>query len=92
MVSLPEDKGGHKNKHTHLISCEFPKTIYVFDGWAADQGPHFREYFYETLLPGFKKQGKTVIAVTHDDRYFHVADRVIKLEYGQITDNINISQ
>jgi hypothetical protein len=58
------------------------KPIYVFDEWAADQDPHFRQYFYETLLPSFKKQGKTVIAVTHDDRYFHVADQVIQLEYG----------
>lgn len=51
------------------------RPIYVFDEWAAEQDPHFRRYFYETLLPQFKTQGKTVIAVTHDDRWFHVADR-----------------
>ncbi|MBF0102922.1 MAG: cyclic peptide export ABC transporter [Desulfobacterales bacterium] len=60
------------------------KPIYVFDEWAADQAPHFREYFYNTLLLSFKKEGKTVIAVTHDDRFFHVADRVYKLDYGQL--------
>ncbi len=60
------------------------KPIYVFDEWAAEQDPQFRRYFYETLLPEFKAQGKTVIAVTHDDRWFHVADRVLKMEYGQI--------
>jgi putative ATP-binding cassette transporter len=31
-----------------------------------------------------KKRGKTVIAATHDDKYFHVADRVLKMEYGKI--------
>ncbi len=60
------------------------KPVYIFDEWAADQDPHFREYFYMTLLPEFREQGKTVIAVTHDDQYFHVADRVLRMEYGQL--------
>jgi len=60
------------------------RPIYMFDEWAADQDPEFREYFYKTLLPTFKDQGKTVIAVSHDDRYFHAADRVIRLEYGRL--------
>jgi ABC-type Na+ transport system ATPase subunit NatA len=68
--------------HNAVNAIMEDKPIYVFDEWAADQDPHFRHYFYETLLPSFKKQGKTVIAVTHDDRYFHVADQVILLEYG----------
>jgi len=59
------------------------RPVYVFDEWAADQDPHFRRYFYKTLLPAFKAEGKTVLAVTHDNRYFHVADRVIGLDYGQ---------
>jgi ABC-type siderophore export system, fused ATPase and permease components len=45
-----------------------------------------REFFYTHLLPSFKAQGKTVIAVTHDDRFFHVADRLIHLEYGKISE------
>ncbi len=60
------------------------RPIYVFDEWAAEQDPEFRRYFYEILLPGFKAQGKTVIAITHDDRWFHVADQVLKMENGQI--------
>jgi ABC-type siderophore export system fused ATPase/permease subunit len=36
------------------------------------------------MLQDLKKAGKTVIAVSHDDRYFHVADRVLYMEYGQL--------
>ncbi|HHC25717.1 MAG TPA: hypothetical protein ENK58_09985, partial [Desulfobacterales bacterium] len=32
----------------------------------------------------YKARGKTVIAVRCDDRYFHVANRMIRLEYGQV--------
>jgi multidrug/microcin transport system ATP-binding/permease protein len=70
------------------------KPILVLDEWAADQDPHFRKYFYENLLPKLRKEGKTIIAVTHDDAYFKHADRIIKFDYGQIimdkkvTDNV----
>ena len=60
------------------------KPIYVFDEWAAEQDPAFRAYFYLQLLPALKAQGKTVLAVTHDDRYFHAADRLLKMEYGKL--------
>jgi putative pyoverdin transport system ATP-binding/permease protein len=46
----------------------------------------FRLVFYLRLLPELKRRGKTVIAITHDDRYFASADRVIKLEEGKIVD------
>lgn len=58
--------------------------VYMFDEWAADQDPYFRKYFYEILLPTLKAQGKTIVAITHHDQYFHVADRIIKMEYGQL--------
>jgi len=64
------------------------KEIIVFDEWAADQDPHFRQYFYEVVLARLKAQGKTVLAVTHDDRYWHLADRVIKMEYGAIVEEV----
>ncbi|MDM8523996.1 cyclic peptide export ABC transporter [Desulfococcaceae bacterium HSG8] len=60
------------------------KPVYVLDEWAADQDPRFRKYFYEELLPQLKKSGKTIIAVSHDDSYFHLADRMLKLEDGRI--------
>ena len=60
------------------------RPLYLFDEWAADQDPEFKAVFYLELLPMLKAEGKTIIAITHDDRYFHLADRIIKLESGQI--------
>ncbi|MGH8547624.1 MAG: cyclic peptide export ABC transporter [Methylococcales bacterium] len=60
------------------------RPVYVFDEWAADQDPVFKKIFYTELLPDLQARGKTVLVITHDDRYFHVADRCVKLDYGQI--------
>lgn len=61
------------------------RQIYVFDEWSADQDPEFREQFYRKIVPELRDQGKTIIAITHDDRYWPTADRLIKLDYGKIT-------
>ena len=78
---------GQRKRLALIVSLLEDKPIYIFDEWAADQDPHFRGYFYETLLPYLKNQGKLIIAVSHDDRYFHIADRLIKMEYGHIIYN-----
>jgi putative ATP-binding cassette transporter len=62
------------------------RQIYVFDEVAADQDPGFRKYFYEEVLIELKNQGKTIIVVSHDDRYFHVADRVVKMDFGIVVE------
>ncbi len=77
---------GQRKRLALLVTFLEDKEIYIFDEWAADQDPHFRDFFYEQLLQNLKKQGKTVIAVTHDDRYFHCADRVLKMDYGKFID------
>jgi ABC-type siderophore export system, fused ATPase and permease components len=60
------------------------RPFYLFDEWAADQDPQFKAVFYEQLLPELRSRGKTVLVISHDDRYFHLADRVLKLENGSI--------
>lgn len=62
------------------------RPIMMFDEWAADQDPTFRRIFYDRILPDLKAQGKTLIVVSHDDRFFHVADHVITLKDGKIVD------
>lgn len=74
---------GQRKRLALVVSLLEKKPICLFDEWAADQDPEFRNFFYEHILPDLKRQGKTVFAATHDDRYFHVADRVLKLEYGK---------
>lgn len=56
----------------------------VFDEWAADQDPLFKEVFYCEVLPELKRMGKAVLVITHDDRYFHLADRLVRLESGKL--------
>jgi ABC-type siderophore export system fused ATPase/permease subunit len=56
----------------------------MLDEWAADQDPSYRRMFYHELLPELRALGKTIICVSHDDRYFALADRVIQMDGGRI--------
>ena len=67
--------GGQRKRVALMVSLLEDKPLYIFDEWAADQDPQFRRKFYREILPEMKRAGKTVIAVTHDDQYFDVADR-----------------
>ena len=74
-----------QRKRLALVSAYLEdRQVYVFDEWAADQDPAFKRVFYTELLPDLKQRGKTVVIITHDDAYFHYADRVIKLEDGRL--------
>ena len=60
------------------------KPLLILDEWAADQDPGFRRKFYEVILPALKQSGIAVVAATHDDRWFHVADRHVRLFEGRL--------
>lgn len=77
---------GQRKRLAFISAILDNKQIYIFDEWAADQDPGFRKHFYEVLLPDLRQQGKTIIAVTHDDKYFSTADRVLKMDEGQLVD------
>jgi len=81
-ITNPQLSTGQRKRLALVLSLLEDKPIHLFDEWAADQDPGFRKLFYEVLLPELKAQGKAVIAATHDDHYFHCADRVLKMEYG----------
>ncbi|MFJ4153185.1 cyclic peptide export ABC transporter [Pseudomonas sp. NPDC089752] len=60
------------------------RPVLVFDEWAADQDPAFRRVFYTELLPDLKRLGKTIIVISHDDRYFDVADQLVRMAPGRV--------
>lgn len=86
MMTTVNLSAGQRKRLAYAISRLANRQVYVFDEFAADQDPQFRRYFYTELLPRLKADGKTIIAVTHDDRWFGVADRVVKMEYGRIAE------
>jgi putative ATP-binding cassette transporter len=75
---------GQRKRLALLTAFLEDRPIYVFDEWAADQDVHYREIFYRQILPELKALGKTVLVISHDDRYYHLGDRVLKLEYGKL--------
>lgn len=75
---------GQRKRLALLVAYFDDSDMYVFDEWAADQDPEFREFFYQEFLRDMQRMGKTVLVVSHDDRYFHLADTVVKFEGGRI--------
>jgi putative ATP-binding cassette transporter len=75
---------GQRKRLTLVTALLEDRPVYVFDEWAADQEPQFRELFYRNILADLKRAGKTVVVITHDDRYFDVADQLVKLDFGHL--------
>jgi putative ATP-binding cassette transporter len=74
-----------QRKRLALLMCYLEdRPAVIFDEWAADQDPAFREVFYTQILPELRARGKAVLVISHDDRYFQLADRIVRLELGQI--------
>jgi putative ATP-binding cassette transporter len=86
VLSTTELSQGQRKRLALLGAYMEDRPVYVFDEWAADQDPIFKEVFYNELLPELRARGKTVIVATHDEKYFDVADRHIKLADGQLVD------
>jgi putative ATP-binding cassette transporter len=84
VLSTTQLSQGQRKRLALLTAYLEDRSIYLFDEWAADQDPTFKQTFYLQLLPELKARGKTVIVISHDDRYYHVADRIIKLEDGRL--------
>lgn len=91
VVSIENNKfstiklSGGQRKRLALLKCYLDsRSIFLFDEIAADQDPDFRKYFYTVLLPAMRAEKKVIIAITHDDHYFYIADKIIKLEEGKV--------
>lgn len=75
---------GQRKRLALIQACLEERPVMMLDEWAADQDPAFRQIFYREVLPELKAAGRTLVVVSHDDRYFDIADRVIRLRDGQI--------
>lgn len=84
VLSTSKLSHGQRKRLALLITYLEDRPIYVFDEWASDQDPEFKKLFYTQILPELKSKGKTILAISHDDRYFTIADRIVKLEHGKI--------
>ncbi|OFE12336.1 hypothetical protein PHACT_03620 [Pseudohongiella acticola] len=76
---------GQKKRLALALALAEDRPVLILDEWAADQDPQTRKFFYRTLLPEFRASGKTLVVVTHDDRYFDCADHHYYVEEGRIT-------
>jgi len=85
MFSTTQLSQGQRKRLALLCAYMEDRPLYLFDEWASDQDPVFKEVFYSHLLPDLRSLNKAVLVITHDDRYFGCADRLIKLDYGRIT-------
>ncbi|HVT16723.1 MAG TPA: cyclic peptide export ABC transporter [Thermoanaerobaculia bacterium] len=83
-LSTTELSQGQRKRLALLTAYLEDSPIFLFDEWAADQDPEFKKVFYHQLLPELKRRGKTVIAISHDDSFYAVGDRVIKLVDGKV--------
>jgi putative ATP-binding cassette transporter len=85
-ISTTELSQGQRKRLALLAAFLEDRPIYLFDEFAADQDPEFREVFYLQILDQLKARGKTVIVISHDDRYFSLADHFVRLDLGQIVE------
>jgi len=75
---------GQRKRLALALALAEDRPILLLDEWAADQDPATREDFYYNMLSVIKAQGKAVIAVSHDERYFDCADVRYHMEDGQM--------
>lgn len=75
---------GQRKRLALLVTFLEDRNLYLFDEWAADQDPVFKDVYYEKILPRLKARNKAVVAISHDSRYFDIADRLLVMEDGQL--------
>jgi putative pyoverdin transport system ATP-binding/permease protein len=83
-LSTTDLSQGQQKRLALLTAYLEDRSFYIFDEWAADQDPVFKSIFYLEILPQLKVRGKTILVISHDDKYYHLADRLIRLDYGKL--------
>ncbi|MGA4817668.1 ATP-binding cassette domain-containing protein [Pseudomonas aeruginosa] len=80
----PRPPTGQRKRLALINAWLDDRPVLVFDEWAADQDPAFRRVFYTELLPELKTPGRTLIVISHDDRYFDIADKLVHMHAGRL--------
>jgi putative ATP-binding cassette transporter len=81
---------GQRKRLALIVAILEERPILVLDEWAADQDPNFRKKFYTEIIHKIREQeNKTIIAITHDDKYYEEADRLFEMNYGRLFEITN---
>jgi len=83
-LSTTELSRGQRKRLALLTAYLEDRPFYIFDEWAADQDPYFKDIFYRQLLPELRARGKGVLVISHDIHYHDTADRIVRLDYGKL--------
>src|SRR5882757_231778 len=78
--------GGQRKRLALIVSLLEKRPILLLDEWTAEQDPEFRRKFYDELLPELMRNGATVVAITHDDRYLEelkLPARSLRMDEGR---------
>jgi putative ATP-binding cassette transporter len=75
---------GQRKRLALIVSMLDNSPIVLLDEFAAEQDPQNRDLFYRVWLPELKRLGKTVVIISHDQDYYHLADRLVRMDYGRI--------
>lgn len=84
ILSTTELSYGQRKRLALLTAYLEDRPFYVFDEWAAGQDPIFKSLFYTQLLPELKARGKGVLVISHDEQYYSLADRRLRLNDGRL--------
>jgi putative ATP-binding cassette transporter len=90
-----ELSAGQRKRLAMVVALLEKRPVLVLDEWTADQDPEFRRKFYHQLLPELQRSGRTIVAVTHDERYIRELTfpaRIIRMEEGRVAEDYMLPQ
>jgi putative ATP-binding cassette transporter len=83
-LSRTELSAGQRRRLALAIALLEDRDVLILDEFVADQDPGQRKFFFHTLLPWLKANGKTVLLSIHDLSWTSACDRVVTLRDGRI--------
>ncbi|MDR0388523.1 MAG: ATP-binding cassette domain-containing protein [Spirochaetaceae bacterium] len=75
---------GQRKRMALLVAILENRQILLLDEVAADFDPEYRFRYYREIIPELKAAGRTLILVSHDDRYYDITGRIVEFREGTI--------